>query len=200
MFGRIIQRTNNRFSSQNDYPVMPIKYLKPPSREPLTQTSQTSNTTIEKTGKLKWGPSVWIFLHTIAEKIKPENFNGIKTVLIQFIYSICINLPCPECSIHAKKYLDTINLNAIQTKDDLKKMLFVFHNYVNARKGYAIFEYNELDTKYKTAITINVINHFMHNYTDKNGVVKLISENLFRNRIVQTFKEWFKKNYSLFDP
>lgn len=198
MFGRITQRTNNNFSSLNNFPVMPIKYIQPPPlREPLTEKQIITPT---KTGKLKWGPSVWFFLHTIAEKIKPENFYVIKTVLIQFIYSICTNLPCPECSTHAKKYLDSINLNAIQTKEDLKKILFTFHNFVNARKGYAIFEYAELETKYKTAITINVVNYFIQNYTDKNGIPKLITENMFRNRIVQTFKEWFQKNFSFFDP
>jgi len=79
-------------------------------------------------GKKIWGPSVWLFFHSFAEKIKPEYFSTTGKEFIAHIVNICNNLPCPECAMHASAYMQKIQLNSIQTKDDLIKMLYVFHN------------------------------------------------------------------------
>ena len=92
------------------------------------------NKTMSK--QMKWGEPVWFFLHTISHKIKDDSFVQMRSDLLKYIYTICTNLPCPDCSNHAKTYLNGINFNNIKTKTDLQIMLFEFHNSVNARKGF----------------------------------------------------------------
>ena len=37
-----------------------------------------------------WGPPVWNFIHTLAEKVNEDYFNVIKTSLFSIIKRICI--------------------------------------------------------------------------------------------------------------
>ena len=53
----------------------------------------------------QWGPPTWVFIHTLAEKIKEDHFNAIGKPVIYNILQICNNLPCPECSDHAKQLI-----------------------------------------------------------------------------------------------
>ena len=208
MFGRIKQKTNvmpSSFSDENNSrnsQVMSIRTARPSVfSEPTQQTIMPPiiKAPEQATGKQRWGPPVWFFLHTIAHKVKEEKFTNIRPVLLQIIYSICMNLPCPECSAHAQTYLNGINFNNIKTKDELKKTLFVFHNFVNRRTGHPQFDYSELETKYEFAVTRNITANFINHYTDRSGTPKMIANDMFRIRIMRTFKEWFNNNFALFD-
>jgi hypothetical protein len=107
--------------------------------------------------KMKWGEPTWFLFHTLAEKIKPEYFTAIKKELLNVIYSICANLPCPTCATHAISYMKEVNFDAISTKDHLRIMLFRFHNEVNVRKNVPEFPYEKLAEKYSSANTVNII-------------------------------------------
>ena len=76
--------------------------------------------------------------------------------------------------------------------------MFDFHNSLNARKGFPIFKYEDLN-KYSTAITINVIYNFMNYYAVKNRSIHMISNDIYRNNIIIQIKEWFNVNIKLFD-
>jgi hypothetical protein len=148
--------------------------------------------------KMKWGESVWFLLHTLCEKVKDEYFAEIRQDFLNIIYVICTNLPCPDCSAHAKTYLDSTRfLSIIQTKEQLKQFIFEFHNSVNARKGYTIFKYQDLP-KYSTAITKNIIYNFMDLYSVKNHSIHMISNDVYRNRMIEKIKEWFNNNIKYF--
>jgi len=146
-----------------------------------------------------WGPAIWFLLHTLAEKILAEKFQAIRSELLTNIYSICTHLPCPVCSEHAKEYFGKINFNSIQTKEDLKLLLFQFHNTVNQRKGYAIFTIDELNIKYKQANTIHIIQNFMIHFKDRNRSPKLIADDLQRARIAVSLQSWFQQNIQYFE-
>jgi hypothetical protein len=146
-----------------------------------------------------WGPAIWFLLHTLAEKIIPENFQTIRSQLLNNIFSICTHLPCPVCSEHAKEYFGKINFNSIKTKEDLKLMLFQFHNTVNQRKGYPIFNIDELNIKYKQANTVKIIQNFMVHFKDKQRSPKLIADDLQRARIALLLQEWFQNNIQYFE-
>jgi hypothetical protein len=148
--------------------------------------------------KVLWGPAIWFLLHTLAEKVKPELFSSIRVELLNIIYSICVNLPCPLCSDHAKEYLDKVNFNAIQSKNDLKILLFHFHNDVNKRKNYRLFSKEELDEKYSKANTVNIIHNFMYFFKDKNRSPKLIANDLQRRHIAVKLNQWFSNNLQHF--
>lgn len=156
--------------------------------------------TISNEKKVKWGPAVWYFLHTLSVKIKEESFIVMRKELLEMVYMICINLPCPDCAQHAKTYLDKVNFNAIQTLDDFKKMLYNFHNSVNARKGYPMFEYDKLDEMYSKANLIPIFQNFFVHFQDrKYRSIKLLATDLHRNLLCNDLKKWFKNNWNIFE-
>ena len=77
---------------------------------------------------------------------------------------ICNNLPCPDCTNHATAYMNRLNFDNIQTKEQLKLMLFQFHNNVNSKKGYLMFPMNKLDSTYQRANTTNIITNFFSSF------------------------------------
>lgn len=152
-----------------------------------------------KIKSMKWGEPTWFLFHTLAEKIKDEQFILHKNELLQVIYNICVNLPCPECGTHAKNYLDKMNFNMIQNKQQLINMLFVFHNYVNSRKHFPVFTYDELREKYSKAITVNIIRNFLFVFNEKNKNVHMIANEMHRKRLLNNITSWFDKNIDIFN-
>jgi hypothetical protein len=112
----------------------------------------------------QWGPPTWIFLHTLAAKIKEDSFPIIGPNLILLIIQICYNLPCPECSQHARQFWAKVNTGNIKNKTDLINLLFVFHNMVNKRKRLPPFKYVDLQY-YLTRNVIETHNQFAKNFS-----------------------------------
>lgn len=208
MFGRIHQRTinQNHGPSVNAPNFMRIRYsmptpVKSPSPAPApTQVRMVNENAVKSSATMTWGKPTWYFFHTLAEKVKPEEFSNIRTDLLDIIYSICVNLPCPDCANHARTYLDKINFNTIQTKEDLKMMLFVFHNSVNQRKGYDMFTIDQLNELYGSSNTANIINNFLQTYLKKNASPRMMANELFRRRIVNKTQIWLNANSNKFMP
>lgn len=149
-------------------------------------------------GGMSWGPPTWCFLHTMVEKIKVEHFSRLRLDILKTIYNICSNLPCPDCSMHAKNYLNNINFNAIQTKEDIINMLYEFHNDVNIRKGKPLFNRNDLENEYKYNVFTTTFYNFLVKFKDKNATNRFIHEDLYRARLSSTMVNWFKENMSYF--
>ncbi len=150
--------------------------------------------------KMKWGEPVWFILHTLSYKIKNESFMLLRAELLKHIYTICTNLPCPDCSNHAKNYLGGINFNIIRTKSDLINMLFEFHNSVNRRKGVVEFPREQFDSKYSTANTQSMMAYFIQAFMDKHASPRMIADDMYRARLTHTIKTWFINNQHHFDP
>lgn len=149
---------------------------------------------------MKWGEPTWLLFHTLAEKVKPEKFAMIRTELLNTIYTICTTLPCPECAKHATKYMNSINFNAVQTKEQLKDVLFTFHNEVNKRKNYPLFPRTMLESKYAATNTVIVIQNFMMHYEDKHSTAfRMIADDFHRKRISTQLKHWFTANLFSFN-
>jgi hypothetical protein len=168
----------------------------------LPQPIQHQQPIVQQTpsvGKVKWGEPTWFLFHTLSIKIKDSEFPKIRPSLLNYMYAICINLPCPDCANHAKAYLDGVNFNSIQTKEQFKRLFYNFHNEVNRRKGYAFFPYEELDEKYSKAITRNIILNFMAHFSDRNRSIKLLASDLYRQQLCKVLKEWFNENITVFD-
>lgn len=188
MFGRSTRRMTN------DNVVMPMSF-KVNIRQPdptLPKVEPTPDPTQKK--PMVWGEPTWFFLHTIAEKVKDESFGKVRIDLLKHIYSICCNLPCPTCSQHAKQYLDSINFNAITSKEQLKQMLYTFHNSVNTRKNVPLFPIEQLDDKYSMAITSKIFNNFIVHFNDTYRSPGMIADDLYRKQISKGLIEWFRNN------
>jgi hypothetical protein len=156
------------------------------------------STTEDDAPKNVWGAPTWFLFHTLAHKIQEEHFADVREELLNIIYSIACNLPCPYCAEHAKRYLDGINFQAIQTKEQLKRMLFEFHNSVNERKNYPIFAWSDLETKYDAAVTVNIVQNFILVYSKKTNNIRLIADDLKRRSIYTKLRTWFMTHANQF--
>jgi len=150
--------------------------------------------------KMKWGEPTWYLLHCLAEKVKENVFDSIRVELLNLIYTICSNLPCPDCASHATEYLNHINYKNIQTKSQLKQVLYNFHNTINAKKKMEIFPRQELEYKYQHMQFIPVIHTFMIHFQDKHKSVRMIANDFHRSRIAEQIKIWFNNNIKNFYP
>lgn len=202
--------TGNNTRSQMSYTstkkpndsLMPL--LNVPKHTPTNVAVVRSTTYVEKveiqneSKKIKWGEPFWNLFHVLAEKVKESEFQRIRVDFLNFIYLICSNLPCPDCTTHAVHYLNGINFNAIMTKDELKNMLFNFHNNVNARKGYPLFPRCELENKYKSGNTSLIIDTFLLHFKSRPYSVRLFTDTLHRERVLKNIIIWFEKNITCF--
>ncbi len=194
MFGRSTRRTIN--DNNIGMPMNFKLFIRPP--EPTLQKPEPTPDPTQKK-LMVWGEPTWFFLHTIAHKVKDESFNNIRLDLLKHIYNVCCNLPCPTCSQHAKRYLDSINFNAIITKEQLKQMLYVFHNSVNARKSMPLFPVEQLDEKYSMAITSKIFNNFIVHFNDTYRSPGMIADDLYRKQLSKGLIEWFRNNSTHFN-
>lgn len=169
-----------------------------PKQNPVQPIQEVQQDPTKK--KMKWGQPVWFFLHTIAEKVKPESFQIVRMELLRIISNICSNLPCPTCSQHATTYLANTNINTITTKDQLIDYFYTFHNEVNKRKGFSQFPKELLHEKYSKANTLNIINHFLVNLLDKSYSIRMIADDFHRKRLVEDIKKWLGNNLQHFQP
>jgi hypothetical protein len=195
MFGRVSQRANPNLNI-NSRVNMPIKYSPPVTSSIKKPQPVVVNKNYNK--PMKWGQPTWYFLHMLAQRVKDNEFLKIKDGLLRTIYLVCSNLPCPNCSEHAKMHLDKINFNNIKSKDELIKLLFSFHNIVNKRKDFPIFKESELVMYDKINIII-CIQMFMLHFSDKSGSYKLMANDLYRMRIIDEVKKWLKDNMIHFE-
>lgn len=147
----------------------------------------------------EWGPCTWYLFHTLAEKIKSEHFIELKNEILSNIIKICSNLPCPECAGHASNKLKSLNLNSIQTKNDLKNVLLSFHNDVNTRLNKRQWNETQLNDKYVLANTSQVVKYFTQIWNKPNSNPRLLSHNYHKKRVVLDFMKWWNINYSKFN-
>jgi hypothetical protein len=144
-----------------------------------------------------WGPPIWTLFHTLVEKINETDYSIIGLELFGYIKKICNYLPCPECSQHATRFLASVKLENVKTKDDLRKILYIFHNVVNKRKNKSLFNFENLNN-YKNKNIIQVFNRFINHYKTPTGNMKLITDSFQRQFIIKNFRKWFLTNYKRF--
>lgn len=205
-FNQSAQQINNQQQIRVQQPtnifMLPMRLTEPkPVEEPepvktIRRPSTLPN--LSEPPRMAWGKPTWYFLHCLTYKIKPEHFDAMKDEILGTIYSICSGLPCPYCAEHAKEYLSRINFKAIQTKDEMIDLMYMFHNSVNKRKGYKLLSRNDLDQVYLPMNIVHVFNEFMRHFDKKNSS-KLVHDTLFRTRQAQTIKIWFQSKLNCFD-
>ena len=180
----------------NPISMMPVSEITP--HKPNIEKENKVFHTKERVKEMLWGQPTWFLFHTLAEKVKEEHFDKIKTDLFSFIKQICNNLPCPYCAHHATKYINGVNFDAILNKEQLKVMLFNFHNEVNIRKKYDTYDYSDI-VKYNSAITLNIVTNFFYHFNKKSYNVKLDISGYHRNILLKILRKWIEENYYYFD-
>lgn len=139
-----------------------------------------------------WGTPTWYFFHILAANIQEISFPLIGQDLIKQIIYICHNLPCPDCAMHATKFWKQVKIINIKTKNDLIDVLFVFHNIVNKRKNYPLFNKANL-TIYENKNIIHAYNNFKRHFHTNNNMA-LINDSFRRNMMLQKLNTWLISN------
>lgn len=192
MFLMTTRRTMNNPNEQRPNNFMPLRNRQVSAAAP-TPINATIQSEAPSKPKMKWGAPTWTFLHTLVEQFKDTSFRTMRQDLFRIIFVICTNLPCPICSKHAHEYLSKINVNSIQTKQDMIHLLFVFHNEVNKRKSVAPYPIAGLD-KYKTGNYKAITNNFIVHFQEKTRNIHLIADEMFRQRNIAIVKRWIVDN------
>ena len=148
--------------------------------------------------KETWGNTVWFLFHTMAYKIKEEEFINSKNDIIYAITTICQNLPCPDCSKDASDLLKKTNFNNMNTKNDFKEYLFRFHNHINKKLEKPVFTENKLDEKYSKANFNIIYNNFLIIFNSNSNVPELMAASFHRQHNMPkiiTAIDKIKKNF-----
>lgn len=138
--------------------------------------------------KKLWGTNVWIFFHTLAEKIHEDKFLDLSESMLSFIRRICRMLPCASCAIPATTYLNNIDFKSkITCKNDFKRFLLEFHNFVNTKTNSPIFpeenlhiysQNNVMDTHEKFLKSIKPRVYIEIPYNQRHAKIKELLEEL----------------------
>jgi hypothetical protein len=150
--------------------------------------------------KSVWGPAIWYLFHTLSFKVKTNHFHEIKDELLDHFISICNNLPCPDCTEHAKQELKHLDKSKITNKKELCIYFINFHNKVNVRNKQKIFTVDEFVSKYKNSVTRNVTANFIINMTKTDHNVKLMTNSFHRSNSINALKKWLIINNAKFNP
>lgn len=142
-----------------------------------------------------WGPHVWAFIHTFAYHMSNEFFIENRRDIIDTLFGICYYLPCMDCAVHAKSFLIRVNKNKIQTKDDLKRLFYDFHNIVNKRLKRD--EFTDFDI-YSTYSLKNTFLNFKIAYTENAFLRNQLHITLLRKKLCNKVDNMIKKNLSQF--
>lgn len=195
---------NNRNQQQGSAAIS--MYYGKTQRQSLSQLTKSitvvapTEPEVKPENKMTWGEPIWFLFHTLAQKVKPEAFPYVRVELLNNIYAICGNLPCPVCANHATEYLNKINFNTIRTKDELIRVLYGFHNDVNQRKNMPMFDFADVEDKYNSAVTVNIIQYFMNTFEKKSKNVKNPTQDFNKKNLIAVLKKWFNNNIQNFYP
>jgi len=96
--------------------------------------------------------------------------------------------------------MGTLNAINIRSKRDLQLMLLSFHNDVNGRTGKPLFSEQQLDEKYRTANTSQIIQYFVQIWQKPNTNSKMLTASFHKSNIIKDFMNWWKSNYIHFNP
>jgi hypothetical protein len=139
-------------------------------------------------GPQTWGPPIWTFFHTLAEKMNEKYFIHLKSPVFNIIKLISRNLPCPKCAMEASNFLAKINIDKIKNKQEFINLIYMFHNYVNKKNKKPLFNHQKLNIYNSMNIYI-VFNNFVRVFHTR-GNMQLLTESFQRGLAVKELKKW----------
>jgi hypothetical protein len=137
-----------------------------------------------------WGPSVWTFFHTLAEKINEKYFFKLRSNIFNIIKLTCRNLPCPKCASEASIFLEKTNINKINNKQEFINFIYMFHNYVNKKKNKPLFSSTKLNI-YKNIHLSSAFLNFIKVFHTR-GNMQLLTESFQRDLAIKEIIKWMK--------
>ena len=97
-----------------------------------------------------WGPSGWIFLHSITMNYPKEPTEEDKQVYFNFFKNLEHVIPCEKCGYNYSINLQKFPIQpALESRDTFIRWLIQVHNEVNKETGKKEYSYEEVIEEYK---------------------------------------------------
>lgn len=92
-----------------------------------------------------WGPSAWLFLHSITLSYPKCPSDEDKNNMKNFFSNLGNVLPCENCRVNYASHLNKypLTIKVLQSKQNLVKWLIDIHNSVNSMKNKPILTYEQ---------------------------------------------------------
>ena len=149
--------------------------------------------------KSVWGPIVWSALHSLTIHVKEESFTTIKDDLIDIIYKICLNLPCPSCASHATGLLKRYRLKQrVKTKQELIQIICTIHNDVNKRLKKTIIKLEDCIHLHKNKSFKETQSLYLSTQSNMQFGEKMMLHSFHRKLFLKSFKQFILKNKDCF--
>ena len=149
--------------------------------------------------RVVWGPYIWRLLHCFTMRIKDEYFIEERKNIINYITSICDNLPCPNCSLHSTQYLKKHNFKFIKNKDNLIQIILNLHNDVNKRTNKEYFKKEQLSNTYDKYDFKQLIISYIKMSNSINYTEKMMLYTFRRKEFLKKILQYFKENIHKYD-
>lgn len=106
----------------------------------------------------QWGPSAWLFLHSISFQYPENPTEEDKNNFKQLFESLQNTLPCPRCREH---YQQNLKENPIQlnSRNDLIQWVIDIHNAVNEKNSKKIYSRKEVEDLYQSKYNYSIKNN-----------------------------------------
>ena len=146
-----------------------------------------------------WGPSAWIFIHSISFTYPENPTDEEKQYFKQFYESVQYTLPCAGCRESYSQFIisePTILANALDNRNTLTKWLYDIHNRVNQKLGvdYGV-TYEDVVKKYESYRVTDDKQKCYQNAMKKDcPIIKLSLANCFREYAIKRGLEFNQKN------
>ena len=131
-----------------------------------------------------WGPSGWVFLHSIIALYPDDASLDDNILMIKFMELIRDILPCKYCRLSFHKYMKTLQIqNYLQSSSRLQEYLYKLHNKVNSKlrkQGYCNIINPDLESTIKkyNDLVINSLSHIAQTHSHSHSHSSLIMQHM----------------------
>ena len=102
-----------------------------------------------------WGPSAWLFLHSVTFQYPEEPTMADKENYKRFFNSLQNILPCPKCREHYQKNIQDLPIQ-LNSRDELIQWLINIHNNVNKLNNKDILSYEDVKKVYLNSYNYSI--------------------------------------------
>lgn len=146
----------------------------------------------------EWGNSCWSLFHSTAVKLK-DGQTHLVPVIVNLIYNICNNLPCPTCREHAISTFKRLKRERVKTKEDLIKCMWQFHNIVNQHTGKPFCSREKHDELYLEVKLGSIITNWIKIMSRTTPGHTNMLYTFSRSNIVKTVIDFYTKHRGSFN-
>lgn len=147
--------------------------------------------------KREWGNATWYIIHTLSYKLKSSESDHVGHLFKELVH-ISTNLPCPDCSQHAKMYINRTK-GVPKNQRELITYFWGMHNWVNNKLNNPQFSSKDFIEKYNLARTNNVIKHYISVISKNGRHDKAMLSTFNRGIMIQHFIKYINNNIHRFN-